>query len=445
MLRKSSSNADVEFGLVPKLSRRDFLLSAAAAGVSGTLLSQRRVSAAIVRSDNEKLLPYGNGTLPPGIRSRMVNNVNGLDVHVLESGFEVPGRPAVLLLHGFPELAYSWRKTMLPLASAGYHVIAPDRRGYGRTSGWDDAFDVDLEEFSLLNMTRDALALVSAFGYRSVSAVIGHDFGSPVAAWCSLIRPDVFRSVVMMSAPFAGPPALPFDSANAPAALGGAAAPPIDVNAQLAALPRPRKYYQQYFTTREANGNMLNAPQGLQAFLRAYFHYKSADWKGNTPFALKARTGEELAKMPTYYVMDLEKGMAETVAPEMPSAKEIARCKWLTEDELAVYTAEYGRTAFQGALQAYRCNFDSKLVAELRLFSSRTIDVPACFIAGKSDWGPYQTPGAVATMRNVACTQMAGFHLVEGAGHWVQQEQPEKVNALLAQFIQTRSPRADKS
>jgi pimeloyl-ACP methyl ester carboxylesterase len=425
MVRKSSSNADVDVGLVRKFSRRGFLLSAAAAGVS--------VSAAIVHTDNEKLLPYGNGTLPPGIRSRMVNNVNGLNVHVLEAGFEVPGRPAVLLLHGFPELAYSWRKTMLPLASAGYHVIAPDRRGYGPTTGWDDAFEVELEEFSLLNMTRDALALVSAFGYRSVSAVIGHDFGSPVAAWCSLIRPDVFRSVVMMSAPFAGPPA-----------LGAATAPPVDINAELAALPRPRKYYQQYFTTREANGNMLNAPQGLQAFLRAYFHYKSADWKGNTPFALKARAGEELAKMPTYYVMDLEKGMAETVAPAMPSAAEIAKCKWLTEEELAVYTAEYGRTAFQGALQAYRCNFDSKLIAELRLFSNRTIDVPSCFIAGKSDWGPYQTPGAVATMRSTACTQMVGFHWVAGAGHWVQQEQPEKVNALLAQFIQRQSPRGGK-
>ena len=148
--------------------------------------------------------------------------------------------------------------------------------------------------------------------------------------------------------------------------------------------------------------------------------------------------------MPTYYVMDLEKGMAETVAPEMPSAKEIAKCKWLTEAELAVYAAEYGRTAFQGALQAYRCNFDSKLVAEMRLFSGRTIDVPSCFIAGKSDWGPYQTPGAIVTMRNTACTQMVGFHLIEGAGHWVQQEQPETVNALLAQFIQTQSQRADK-
>ena len=429
---------------MPNFPRRGFLLSAAAAGATSMLLSQRLVRAAIVHTDNEKLPVYGNGTLPPGIRSRIVSNVNGLTVHVLEAGFEVPGRPAVLLLHGFPELAYSWRKTMLPLASAGYHVIAPDRRGYGRTTGWDDSYDADLEDFSLLNMTRDAVALVSALGYRSVSAVIGHDFGSPVAAWCSLIRPDVFRSVVMMSAPFAGPPALPFDSANASTVPGTAGASPIDINARLASLPRPRKYYQQYFTTRDADRNMLHAPQGLQAFLRAYFYYKSADWKGNTPFALKARTAEELAKMPTYYVMDLEKGMAETVAPEMPSTKEIAKCKWLTEEELGVYTVEYGRTGFQGALQAYRCNFDPKLTAELRLFSNRTIDVPSCFIAGKSDWGPYQTPGAIDTMRNTACTQMVGFHLVEGAGHWVQQEQPDKVNAVLVQFVQTQSDRADK-
>src|SRR5262245_22747821 len=87
------------------------------------------------------LPPYGNGTLPAGIRSRLIPGVNGLTVHVLEAGHETPGRPAVLLLHGFPELAYSWRKVMLPLAAAGYHVIAPDQRGYGRTSGWDDAFD----------------------------------------------------------------------------------------------------------------------------------------------------------------------------------------------------------------------------------------------------------------------------------------------------------------
>ena len=160
------------------------------------------------------LPPYGNGTLPAGIRSRTVANVNGLTVHLLEAGFETAGRPAVLLLHGFPELAYSWRKVMLPLASAGYHVIAPDQRGFGRTTGWDDAYDADLASFSTLNMVRDAIVLLSALGYRSVAAVIGHDAGSPIAAWCSLVRPDLFRSVILMSAPFAGPPSIPFDTAN---------------------------------------------------------------------------------------------------------------------------------------------------------------------------------------------------------------------------------------
>src|SRR5579862_2125387 len=154
--------------------------------------------------------------LPSTIRSRFVEGINGLRVHVLEAGYETRGRPCILLLHGFPELAYSWRKVMPRLAAAGYHVIAPDQRGFGRTTGWDANYDGDLSSFRLLNLVRDALGLVSAFGYRSVEAVVGHDFGSPVAAWCALLRPDVFRSVALMSAPFAGPPALPFDTADAP-------------------------------------------------------------------------------------------------------------------------------------------------------------------------------------------------------------------------------------
>src|SRR5258708_29459675 len=154
--------------------------------------------------------------LPPAIRSRFVEGINGLRVHVLESGFDTNGPPCVLLLHGFPELAYSWRKVMPRLAAAGYHVIAPDQRGYGRTTGWDAEYDGDLGSFRLLNLVRDTLGLVSALGIRSVAAVVGHDFGSPVAAWCALLRPDVFRSVALMSAPFAGPPALPFNTADAP-------------------------------------------------------------------------------------------------------------------------------------------------------------------------------------------------------------------------------------
>ncbi|MEK9720955.1 MAG: alpha/beta hydrolase, partial [Quisquiliibacterium sp.] len=140
-------------------------------------------------------------------------------MHILECGHEQPDRPMLLLLHGFPELAYSWRKLMPLLAHAGYHVVAPDQRGYGQTTGWDPTYDGDLRQFRILNVAKDALALVQALGRESVAAVIGHDFGSPVAAWCALTRPDVFRAVALMSAPFGGPPSLPFatDRGNAPA------------------------------------------------------------------------------------------------------------------------------------------------------------------------------------------------------------------------------------
>jgi pimeloyl-ACP methyl ester carboxylesterase len=418
---------------VPGLSRRQFVAIAAAAGF---VRAQAPVQSSIVRTDLSTLPPYGNGTIAAGIRSRVVAHVNGLTVHMLEAGFDRPGRRLVLLLHGFPELAYSWRKVMLPLAATGYHVIAPDLRGYGRTTGWNDSYDADPDPFRILNMVRDAMSLVYALGYRTVAMVVGHDAGAPIASWAALIRPDIFRTVAIMSSPFEGPPALPFDSAN------GAAAPrraisDDELDAELAKLNPPRKYYQNYQRTRGANDNMLHAPQGLHAFFRAYYHYKSADWKGNKPHPLKARTAEEMAQIPTYYVMEKDKGMAETVAPFMPSAAEIAACRWLTEAEVEVYATEYGRTGFTGALQGYRVRrgSDPKSVAEMLTFSGRTIDVPSMYIAGKSDWGVYQTPGAVEKMRTTACTHMAGFHLMDGAGHWVQQEQPEQVSTLLVDFL----------
>src|SRR5882762_2926414 len=383
----------------------------------------------------DTLPPYGNGTLAAGIRSRVVNNNNGLTVHVLEAGFESTGRPCLLLLHGFPELAYSWRKVMLPLAAAGYHVIAPDQRGYGRTTGWDGSYDADPDPFRILNMVRDAIGLVYALGHRFVAMVVGHDAGAPVASWSALIRPDIFRSVTIMSSPFEGAPSLPFDTANG-APLPRPAPNDDELDAELAKLNPPRKYYQNHQRTRGANDNMLHAPQGLHAFFRAYYHYKSADWKGNHPHPLKARTAAEMAQIPTYYVMERDKGMAETVAPFVPSAAEIAACKWLTEAEVDVYATEYARTQFTGALQGYRVRRGSepKRVAEMRTFSGRTIDVPAMFVGGKSDWGVYQTPGAVDRMRTSACTRKVAFHLVDGAGHWVQQEQPQQVSSLLTEF-----------
>ena len=406
------------------------------------------------------LEPFDSSLLAPGVRARFVDNGNGLTVHILEAGWQDATRPCLLLLHGFPELAYSWRAVIKPLADAGYHVVAPDQRGYGRTTGrtsghatdhatdqttgCTDGYDVDLAPFRMINLARDALGLVNALGRRYVDAVIGHDFGSPVAAWCATIRPDVFRAVVLMSAPFGGAPALPIsgrrvnarDRTDPAAAMAAAAA----VHSELAQLPRPRKHYQWYYSERSANDDMLHCAQGLQAFLRAYYHVKSADWPQNKPYPLSAWSANELAKLPTYYVMDRDCDMAATVALHMPSAQQIAACQWLPDAQLQVYAMEYARTGFQAALNWYRCRTSGRFVGEEQLFAGRTIDVPACFIAGKSDWGTYQNAGELDRLQAVVCTQYAGTHLLDGAGHWVQQEQPDSVVVTLLAFLRGSRP-----
>ena len=180
---------------------------------------------------------------------------------------------------------------------------------------------------------------------------------------------------------------------------------------------------------------MLRCAQGVHAFLRAYFHVKSADWKQNRPAPLASWSAAELARMPTYYIMDLDEDMAETVAHELPSAEEVAACHWLTEDELRVYSSEYGRTGFQGGLQWYRARWAPWLERLLELYAGRRIEVPGCFISGSADWGTYQRPGSLEAMRDRAYARFLGAHLVEGAGHWVQQEQPEAVVRLLREFF----------
>ena len=363
--------------------------------------------------------------LPGGVVSRFVEGVNGLLMHLLEAG--EPASPCVVLLHGFPELAYSWRKILPRLAEAGFHAVAPDLRGYGRTATRVTGFNEDLAPYRMTNRLLDLLSLVSALGRQEVS-LVGHDYGSWVAGYAALARPDVFTSVTLMSAPFTGAPPL--------AGLSASPVPPAEdpIHAALAALPRPRKHYQAYFATQAAASDMDGPERTVAAFLRAYFHHKSADWPGNAPHPLPGWTAEALAGMPTYYVMDRDRTMPDTVAPEMP-ADGGARCPWLTPDELSVFAREYARTGFQGALQGYRDRMDGGLARALGLLAGRLVAVPAQFIAGRQDWGPFQGPGALERMQTATCPRMAGCHLLDGAGHWVQQERAEQVAALLVAFL----------
>ncbi|KAJ7108719.1 Alpha/Beta hydrolase protein [Mycena epipterygia] len=254
--------------------------------------------------------------LSQGVESRTLT-INDLEMHILEAHPRSTGAsepsvgkpPLVILLHGFPELAYSWRKVIGPLSEAGYHVVAPDQRGYGRTKSSGSELTVkyedDLNPFRMTNLVKDVVTLVYTLGYESVAAVVGHDFGSPVAAYCALIRPDIFKSVVMMSSPFTGPPKLSLDKSP----------PSPDVRKiaeALVALKPPRKHYTLYYSTPDANVDMTNPPGGLHTFLRQYYHVKSADWKHNEPHALSAPEASVMAELPHYYVMLMHETMPES-------------------------------------------------------------------------------------------------------------------------------------
>lgn len=376
--------------------------------------------------------------LPPGVSSREIA-VSDLNMHVLEAGDL--SHPLILLLHGFPELAFSWRKVVLPIARLGYRVVVPDQRGFGRTRPRSTAqapirYDDDAHPYRILNIVRDIVALVYALGHRSVAAVIGHDLGSRIAAFCTLVRPDLFHSVVMMSAPFDGPPMLPFDvdRRSITATLPNVSS--AEARAFFASLDPPRKYYVPYFAGPQANDDMLEAPQGLHAFLRAYFHTKSADWAQNDPHLLSSHDPHELAQLPPYYMMPLTATMPEAVAPHTPSQEEVQRNVWLPDEDLAVYVAEYGRTGFQGGMNWYRA-MQPEMSDELAVFAGKKIECPAMFVCGRKDWGVFQTPGALERMTSEACARMDDEDVVfvDGAGHWVQQEQPEEVVKHIERFF----------
>ena len=344
--------------------------------------------------------------------------------------------PLILLLHGFPELAFSWRKVMPGLAQAGFYAVAVDQRGYGRTTGWDTRRfeDVDLQTFSMTNLIRDMVVLVHALGYSQVDCLVGHDFGAVAASLCALTRPDIFRKVILMSHPFKGLPPHPVNVT--PRKSSKEPEPKPDIHRELANLLEPRKHYKMYYSTAAANTDM-SPKEGLYDFFRGYFHLKSADWDGNKPHPLKSMTATELAEIPYYYIMplmcDMREVISECMSTEDPATVHERSSRWLPDSELVVYVSEYGRTGFQGGLNWYRVQTNPKMLRDLDMFAGMKIEVPCLFIAGKKDWGIYQEPGVLECMSDV-CSELHGVLLIDGAGHWVQQEQPEKITHEILKF-----------
>ncbi|KAJ6021953.1 hypothetical protein N7540_007457 [Penicillium herquei] len=384
--------------------------------------------------------------LSKGVTSRFISTPD-LTFHILEAGATpVQDRPLIVLLHGFPEIAYSWRRVLPKLADAGFHAVAPDQRGFGRTTGWDTRSfeEVDLASFSLTNLVRDIVVLVHALGYRSVHCVVGHDCGAITASLCALMRPDFFRSVVLMSHPFNGSPTLPFNTANegsvqdqAKVAVqggGGGAEGSAAASGIHEALARNgRKHYKWYYSTASANSDMSSlTPEELHRFLRGYFHLKSGSWPGNQPHPLKGWTVDEVVQMPYYYIMPLDATMPEAVERHMVDepSQEMTSHSWLPDDELAVYVAEYARTGFQGGLNWYRVRTAAggRFTKDYDLFAGKKIETPCSFISGAMDWGTYQEPGALDKMTSGAvCSDFRSLKVLDGVGHWIPQEAPNEV------------------
>jgi len=311
-----------------------------------------------------------------GIVHRTIET-NGINMHIAEAG----EGPLVLLLHGFPELWYSWRHQLPALAAAGYHAVAPDVRGYGRT----DAPEA-IESYTMLNHTADAVGVLDALS-EETAVVVGHDWGAPMAWHCALLYPERFPAVVALSVPY----------------MPRAPMPPIQLMKLRFA---DNFFYILYFQEPGLAEAELEAD--VRRSMRLLLHNISGDAPHDLWLAQKPKDA------------GLLDGMGEP--EQLPS--------WLTEADLDYFTGEFERTGFRGGLNRYR-NMDRDW-EELPQLADAKVQQPALFIAGDRD-GVLTFTSIDAMKANVPNLRRA--LMLSGCGHWTQQERPADVSAALIEFL----------
>lgn len=295
--------------------------------------------------------------------------------------------PLVLLVHGFPESWYSWRRQLPVLAAAGYRAVAIDVRGYGRSSK-----PGDIRAYRMVDLVADNAAVVRALG-GGPAVIVGHDWGAAIAANSTLLHPELFRAVGQLSVPYAprgGPrPSEVF------AGMGG-----------------EEEFYVSYFQ-RPGRAEAEIEPD-VRGWLAGFFAALSAD------------TMPAPGTPDPHFV-----GPAGTLRDRFPAG---ARPAWLTEDDLDVYAGEFERTGLTGALNRYRnmdrdwedlAGFDGAPVTQPSLFIGGSLDTSTTWLADAIDAFPATLPGLV------------GAHILDGCGHWTQQERPAEVNRLLTDWLAT--------
>jgi len=311
-----------------------------------------------------------------GITHRTIDT-NGIKMHIAEAG----RGPLVLLLHGFPELWYSWRHQLPALAAAGYHAVAPDVRGYGGTDA-----PAEVESYSMLNHTADAVGVLDALGERT-AVVVGHDWGAPIAWDCALLYPERFPAVVALSVPY----------------IPRSPAPPIQLMKQMFA---DNFFYILYFQEPGVAEAELEAD--VLRTMRLLLYNASGEVPQGAGLSQKPKEAKLLDGLPE--------------PDRLPS--------WLTDADLDYFTAEFERTGFRGGLNRYR-NMDRDW-EELPQLAGANVQQPSLFITGDRDL--VRTFSSTDAMK-ASVPNLREVLTLPGCGHWTQQERPAEVNAALIEFL----------
>jgi pimeloyl-ACP methyl ester carboxylesterase len=308
-------------------------------------------------------------------------DTNGVQLRLTEAGDR--GAPVVVLTHGFPELAYSWRHQIPVLADAGYHVLAPDQRGYGGSSRPEE-----IDAYDIVSLCGDVAGLLDDVGAEK-AVIVGHDWGSVVATNFPLFHPDRVSAVVAMSVP------------------------PIPRSPS-----RPTEIWRAVF--------------GENFFYILYFQepgIADAELNGDPARTLRRMLGGLKASDDQDAIVGMMTPGREGFIDRLPEPNGLP--DWITQDEIDHYVAEFTRTGFTGGLNWYR-NFDRNWELTESPPSS-TIDVPTLFLAGSAD------PVLGFTPRDHVGDIVTGPYreiLFDGAGHWLQQERAAEVNAALLEFLE---------
>lgn len=309
-------------------------------------------------------------------------DVDGTRIHAVEQG----SGPLVLMVHGFPESWYSWRRQLHALSAAGYRAVAMDVRGYGRSSK-----PYAIGEYRMLRKVADIVGVVAALGEKQ-AVLVGHDWGAPMVWMSALLRPDMFRGVAGLSVPYT-PPGL---------------TRPLEAFRKMAG---ENEFYMEYF--QEPGRAEADIEKDVRSWLLGFYVGASGD----------APTDQEsFALIPPGRSMRSMLKSPETM-PE-----------WLSDEDLDFYVAEFERSGFRGPLNRYR-NLDVDW-ADLRAFRHQPIEIPALFIGGSKD-GPTMWGAAAIQRFKRTLPKLFKSEILDGCGHWVQQERAEQTNALLVEFLES--------